>query len=176
MRSFLLTAFFACIFICYTHAPTLAQDTSAQAQRGPLETKDTSGMATDDQIKEAEAVFQHCKEKRVLNSQFDCKCFSSRFLEERRKVGPLIKWDSIFLRFRNDCRNVEETTNMEYSSCMAHFGIKDAINMEPKEYCECYAKEWAELFENYPGKLTFNAKGSLKSQARGHCQDLDRAK
>ncbi|PCI53724.1 MAG: hypothetical protein COB36_11885 [Alphaproteobacteria bacterium] len=254
MRSFLLTAFFACIFICYTQTSSLAQDAPAQTQQTPDDSiENIYETATDDQIEEAqqyynhcskndtiskqkdckcatvaylktrldlgsdatvkqimstnrnmclkgkalsklskdrstrdlsnltnkqlaeaESVFQHCKERRALNSQFDCECFASRFLDERLEVGPLQNWDVIFSRFSSDCRNVVETTGIEYSSCMAHFGIKDAINMEPKEYCECYARQWADLFENYPGKITFNTKQSLKSQARGHCKDLDR--
>ncbi len=254
MRSFLLTAFFACIFICYTQTSSSAQDAPAQTQQnsedstkniyekatndqieeaqqyynhcsqndtiskqrdckcatvaylktriklGPeattkqimstnrnmclkgkalsslnkdRSTRDLSNL-TDKQLSEAEAVFQHCKERRALNSQFDCECFASRFLDERLEVGPLLKWDSIFARFSSECRNIIETTGIEYSSCMGHFGIKDAINMEPKEYCECYARKWADLFENYPGHITFSIKGSLKSQARGYCQDLDR--
>ena len=254
MRSFLLTAFFACIFICYTQMPSFAQDTPAQTQQnsddstnniyekatndqiaeaqqyynhcsqnetiskqknckcatvaylktrlelGPdattkqimsanrnmclqgkaltnlskdRSTRDLSNL-TDKQLSEAEAVFQHCKERRALNSQFDCECFASRFLDERLEIGPLANWDALFARFSSECRNVVETTGIEYSSCMAHFGIKDTVNMEPKEYCECYARKWADLFDSYSGKITFNTKQSLKSQARGHCKDVDR--
>ncbi len=48
--------------------------------------------------------------------------------------------------------------------------------MEPKEYCECYARKWAELFENdQSGEMTHSHKQNLKSRARGMCTDEDRA-
>ncbi|PCJ95855.1 MAG: hypothetical protein COA45_11755 [Zetaproteobacteria bacterium] len=159
--------------IMATNRNTCLKDEARHKLSKDRSTRDLSYI-TEKQLAEAEFVFQHCKAKRALNSQFDCECFAARFLDERLKLGPIPKWESLFGRFNSDCRNVVETTGIEYSTCMMHFGIKDAVNMEPKEYCECYARKWADLFENYPGKITFNTKQSLKSQARGHCKDLDR--
>lgn len=135
-------------------------------------TRDLSEIS-DSQLEEAEAVFQHCKARRALGSQFDCECFAARFLDERLEIGPLAGWDQIFLRFKSECRNVVATTGRAYTVCMERFGVRSAVNMEPKEFCECYARKWAELFENFQGKITTDVKSSLRGLARGHCSDLD---
>ena len=131
---------------------------------------------TNKQLDEVEAVYQHCISKRSMGSQFNCECLSANFLDKRLELGPLVKWDAIFLRLRNQCRNVIETTGAEYTICMSRFGKVNAKYMEPKEYCECYARKWAELFENEQGgDLTHSRKKSMKSLARGLCIDEDRA-
>lgn len=138
-------------------------------------TRDLSHI-TDTQLAEAEEVFQHCKARRALSSQFDCECFAARFLDERLDIGPIANWDIIFIRFQSECRNVVETTGYAYSRCMSNFGVRSAINMEPKEFCECYARKWADIFENFPGKISTDSKRMMRSQARGHCRDIGRAR
>ncbi len=81
---------------------------------------------TDKQLKEVEAVYQHCISKRSMSSQFDCECLSANFLDKRLELGPMVKWDAIFLRLRNQCRNIIETTGVEYTVCMQRFSAINA--------------------------------------------------
>lgn len=131
---------------------------------------------TNKQLDEVEAVYQHCTSNPRMKRDFDCECLSASFLEKRLELGPLVNWDSMFIKLRNQCKNVVATTGAEYSYCMKRFGKMYAENMEPKEYCECYARKWAELFESETkNDLTHTYKENLKSQARGMCTDEDHA-
>lgn len=137
----------------------------------PIDPEDsTFSNITDTQIEEAQGVFRHCKSNDQMSTLYDCECFASRFLEERIKAGPMPSYQELFPRFRTDCRNIVETTGQTYSQCMSMPIMIDIGNIERKDYCECYAREWAKRFKGYTGSsLDPHKLQSLKVQAMQAC-------
>ena len=125
---------------------------------------------TEQQMEEAEEVYASCKESLRVSRAVDCDCLAAKFLDERIKRGPLESQNIIVLEItQRECRNVVETTGMEFESCMR--GTSFNYNgIRPKDYCECYAKMWGKLFESFEGKLDERKKSNLRLQARAICQ------
>ncbi len=134
-----------------------------------------AGNATDlsevtgEQIQESQAVYEHCKASTKLSREYDCECFAAEFLDKRLELGPLPSWDYIFLSLKNDCRNIVATTGYEYSRCMARFGNTPPEGVEPIDFCECYARRWADLLESFKGNVNNRVKSTFRSRARGYC-------
>ena len=127
--------------------------------------------ASNKNIKEANQAYEHCKKNSMRLTQ-DCGCFADEFLKKRIDYGFQGNSDQIYTKLTTSCLKVETTA--AHASCMRFREIHD-INMTPKKYCSCYAERYSDLVENFKGKkLSFNQKQSFKSQARGHCRDIDR--
>ncbi len=126
---------------------------------------------TDAQRKEAEEVYHYCKTNYRYRIHYECDCFAARFLDERIKQGPLISRADIFGQLRMECRNVVEKIGIEYTSCMTRPMLGNIGNIELKDYCECYAREWARLYEAYAGSAKSFSEKSMTLQAKAQCRD-----
>ena len=146
---------------------TCLKDPKYSAVEG--EAPDLSGV-TDKQMDEAEAMFAECKGSLKLSRRFDCECYASRFLSERIKQGPTAQKEQILLSFENECRNVLDSTGHEYTGCMGN-PMYYPENVEPKDFCECYARRWAKLYESYPGKINRFTTKNIRMRARAQCQN-----
>ncbi len=122
------------------------------------------------QLEEAEMVFENCKSTLKLRRYYDCECYAAKFLDGRIKKGPLASKEEIIETFYSDCRNIVETTGYEYTRCMARATKRPVKGIEPKDYCECYARQWAKQFEAYQGLINFSSKGLMKERAMSYCR------
>ncbi|MCK5373942.1 MAG: hypothetical protein KAJ40_01520 [Alphaproteobacteria bacterium] len=126
---------------------------------------------TEQQIEEAESVFQWCDGDNEARRVIDCECLAAKFLTMRIERGPIKgKMSLVGEITRRECRNVVGTTGMEYVKCMKGTAVK-YYNYRPKDYCECYARKWAELFGSWKGKLDESKKYSLRDRAMSYCQN-----
>lgn len=121
-------------------------------------------------IAEAEAFFEDCSGDTGYRISFDCECLASRFLEERHKRGPLYPAESIKVLLQLECRNVVETTGYEYSSCMSSPAFRNTNGIERKTFCECYARQWAKMYESFRGVVDSKSTMNMQANARGICK------
>lgn len=154
---------------------TLSKDT-VKVKKGAKEKANfptAVANASDTQIKEANKAYSDCQRHSMSLTQ-NCGCYADAFLKERISSGFQANYDGIGSRLGTKCLKVN--TEAAHTSCMRFSEVrKGDINMTPEKFCNCYANRFADLIENFQGKkLTFNQKGSFKSQARGYCSDLDR--
>ncbi len=130
------------------------------------------GEVTEKQIAEAEAAQEWCNSKPEIRSEHDCECVAAKFLEIRVNDGPIIGKDEILSRILIPalCKNIVESTGSAYSKCMKqpNSAFKN-VKVEPKEYCECYARKWAEYYENHVGKLGPKTRGNYEFFSRMYC-------
>ncbi len=124
---------------------------------------------TDAQLDEAEQAYNRCKSDPKVSRNIDCECFGARYLDKRLELGPIPSYDQIFLHLRNECKNVVETTGYEYTQCMNYTRYSPPNNIEPKDYCECFARKWGALFSAYKGKVNVSAKNKMRSMATAFC-------
>ncbi len=135
-------------------------------------TIDDANEVTDKQLDEAEIMLAECKSTIKLSRYYDCECYAAKFLAGRISKGPLASKESILIGFQDECRNIVETTGIEYSRCMSDTIAKPPRNgMSPKSYCECYARKWADLFASYKGRINRHAKRNLRLKARAVCKN-----
>ncbi len=125
---------------------------------------------TDAQLEEAEAMLRNCQSTLKLSRYYDCECYAAKFLDGRIKKGPMASKEEIIETFYSDCRNIIETTGYEYTRCMARTVKRPVKNIEPKDFCECYARQWAKNFEAYDGIVNFSSKNLMKLRARSYCK------
>ena len=160
MRFFVVLSFFCLFFV------TLAFQTYAQSDGAyPFDTE-----VIEEQMTEAESVFHWCDDDNEARRVIDCKCLVEKFIDlriERGSVPP--KMHLVKEITHKECRNIAGTANMEYVKCMKGTAVK-YYNHRPKDYCECYARKWAELFGNWEGKLDESKKYSLRDRAMSYCQ------
>ncbi|MCK5385531.1 MAG: hypothetical protein KAJ29_08110 [Alphaproteobacteria bacterium] len=125
---------------------------------------------TKKQMEEAEFVFQSCKESPRVSRFVDCECLAAKFLDLRIKRGPLPPQSLIVSEItQKECRNIVETTGMEFERCMRGTGFK-YYNIRPKDYCECYAKAWGKIFKGFNGLLDERKKANMRLRARSICR------
>ncbi|MFP4097463.1 MAG: hypothetical protein ACLFP8_05685 [Alphaproteobacteria bacterium] len=126
---------------------------------------------TEQQKEEAESVYYSCKDSRRMSLHVDCECLAAKFLDLRIKRGSVTPRHHLISEITiRQCRNVVELTGVEYAKCMRGSGF-DYSNIRPKDYCECYARKWGELFDDYEGKMDANKKTSFRIRARSHCKN-----
>lgn len=126
---------------------------------------------TDAQMKEAEAIYKECQTTPRIRRYNDCECLGAAFLDERLKRGPIDHKDVILMDIHH-CKNVVETTGMAYSECMsAPYSAEQPV--EPKRFCECYARRWADKYGNFKGRVTSAHRVSFKVSARLECRQPD---
>ncbi|MGH1456779.1 MAG: hypothetical protein ACRBDI_08355 [Alphaproteobacteria bacterium] len=105
-------------------------------------------------LEEANDVYEYCVNNQAFSINFDCKCYASKFLSMRQEEGSKMGRTTIMANLKDSCRNVVGTTGQQYTSCMSipvDIGMGEAITQ--KDYCECYAYEWARLYKNFKGNI-----------------------
>lgn len=121
-------------------------------------------------IEEAEEAYAFCKSNRAYNIAYDCECFASKFLEMRHENGPLYPKEDIYINMKLHCRNVVNSTGVEYSMCMTSSTFRNTNGIEQKKFCECYARHWANSYKTYSGVIDTNSRRHFKGLARAHCK------
>lgn len=134
------------------------------------DTKPGHETATEEQVEEAESVYEWCTGNYDVSRTVDCQCLASEFLDLRIESGPDEPKMSLVAHItRRSCRNVEGASRMEYEKCMVGTSFK-YYGFEPEDYCECYAREFGRLLEAYEGKLDESKKSTLRFKARMYCK------
>ncbi len=145
----------------------LKDDKNSSSANGEHKT-DISDV-TEAQLAEAEGILENCQNTLKLSRYYDCECYAAKFLDGRIKKGPLVSQEEILMSFYSECRNIVETTGYEYTKCMAMTTKQPVKNIEPKDFCECYARQWAKQFESYQGLINLSSKTQMKLRARSYC-------
>lgn len=135
------------------------------------ETRLEAQKITEQQKQEAQGVYDSCMIDRAMQRNTDCECLAAKFLDLRLKRGPMADRDILILNItQHGCRNVVETTGLAYGICMQGSSF-DYNGIRPKDYCECYARRWGELFEKYTGKMDEYKKESMRLHSRLYCKN-----
>lgn len=123
-------------------------------------------------IKEAEGVYKQCKISPVHSRTYDCNCYAANYLEKRIEGGEFTNENLIKISIRDACPNLVEKTGYEYSQCMSSYMLSTAPpNIEAQDFCECYARRWAEQIKNRQGKMSNAVRMQLQINARIACQN-----
>ncbi len=105
-------------------------------------------------LREANEVFEFCTKDQGFSINFDCQCYAAKFLSAREEHGKKVSKNQIMQDLKNNCRNVVGTTGNEYTNCMSvpvDIGMGDSITQ--KDYCECFAHEWARQYKHFDGNI-----------------------
>ena len=140
--------------------------------------KSTVTGASNEQITEVNTFYHKCENglHRGLSHTHDCVCFANELLKEWQIAGYQNKIDVVkaHVMRKGICRAVtKKGYDYEHEICMSRFGKNNSAKMTTEDYCKCYTDKWAELVDNFKGKL--QNMQDLKSQSRAFCFDLGRA-
>ncbi len=124
---------------------------------------------TDKELDEANAMLEHCQSTLKLSRYYDCECYAAKYLDGRLNLGSLASKEEILYTFYNDCRNIIETTGHEYTRCMKKTLYRPIEGVESKDFCECYARQWAKNFEAYQGTINLSSRRMMRLRARAYC-------
>ena len=114
---------------------------------------------------EAEEFHQKCQTNPKYYQYYNCDCLASNYLDERVKVGPKESQSGVFLSIKRTCFDGTFAAGKRYESCITD-GTIFPRGQEPEAYCECYANEFAAVFEK--SGVTPNTKTLTYLQARAH--------
>jgi hypothetical protein len=135
-------------------APASAQQASSAppVTRGQLQGDAVvPAPPTQEQIREANGVYQNCESGVSERSYFDCQCVALTFLQHRvqdKKLGGRsLTAPDIEDIARKSCPNTVGIAGMTYTRCLSW-----APRMRPdyEAFCECYANEYANTFSRSP--------------------------
>tara|TARA_B100001989_G_C24532147_1_gene462236 strand:+ start:753 stop:1502 length:750 start_codon:yes stop_codon:yes gene_type:complete len=131
---------------------------------------DFVSQLTEAELKEAEQVYKTCEEGYYTRTYQDCECLAGKFIEARQEMGPLENANNIMLKLRDECKNPVNAIGAQYTSCMANDRLDNLeINVPRKTFCECAARAWVDMYENYNGKLSARVISNFGSGAISRC-------
>ncbi|MBI1300279.1 MAG: hypothetical protein GC137_01345 [Alphaproteobacteria bacterium] len=123
-------------------------------------------------IAEAEGIYMECKNDPLHAREYDCNCYAANYLEKRIEGGEFTNQNLIKLNIRGKCPNLVEKTGYEYTQCMSTYMLASAPpGIEAQDFCECYARTWAEQTKNSQGTVSNSAKMQLQVTSRMACRD-----
>lgn len=135
-------------------------------EEDPLADQDYS----EEQLKEANGVYEECKGNFNMRTYHNCKCMAATFLQERVKQGRLVARDVVLTSLRSKCLNGTDTAGLAYNECMGNPIMVPGNISEPKKFCECYANEFGKTYQNFKGNMSGSASQDIAITAMGECQ------
>ena len=130
-----------------------------------------------DKTKVYKSVYEKCESDKDFRNNVICDCLAEKVVELYAKQSQEQSGQSMdiliaTIETNGSCRNVPMTTRIEYEKCMSGSGF-DYENIPQKDYCECYARNWAELFGEFEGGIDSYRKSSIRGKARSYCLKPD---
>jgi len=80
---------------------------------------------TDEQIEEAQKVYERCNKDQMMRMNHDCKCLASSFIDKRKELGRLVSEEQVLLSLKNECLDGTEVSGYMYENCLANFQMLD---------------------------------------------------
>lgn len=128
------------------------------------------GGYTQEEIDEADGVFQSCKSNPEMTMAYDCECFAAKYLDERVQRGPEPPGSYITMLVSQTCPNPEGVAGNTYESCLGRPGLMPLPRGKTVEqYCECYANEYAKLYKQAGQGYNSTVRVELQSRAMDAC-------
>lgn len=126
---------------------------------------------TDEQLKEAHGVYLTCKDNARMSRYHDCECLAGSFLDLRLQEGPFPKQDHLLFKLKATCKNIVESIGVMYTDCIQDVS-NDQYGFERKDYCECYARKWADGYEKLNSDMNLKADIQIRSNSKIYCMDM----
>lgn len=94
-------------------------------------------------LAEMQRFYKDCNEDRLLSKHYECKCWSTRFLEERIRMGPIVPQLNVALSIADECFNIPGAAGYALEKCRGYGSFTYDGGMSPDEYCQCVANNYA---------------------------------
>lgn len=125
---------------------------------------------SDEQLEDIQQFYNSCTGNYHLSSSYDCDCLAARYTEKKlAQGGEFLSRQEILLQINNTCPNVEGSAGKMFQKCMV-LGAPYGYNGSDDDYCECFANNFAKLYEEYGGGTDSSAMIRLQSHARLQCR------
>jgi hypothetical protein len=122
-------------------------------------------------LDEMQQFYEDCQANHMLSSHYECKCWSTRFLEERIRMGPIKPALSVSLSIANECFNIPGAAGYALKKCQGYGTATYDGGMSPEEYCQCIANNYAIQLSYMEGQqLTRQSSNSMITSAILRCK------
>jgi len=122
-------------------------------------------------LAEMQKFYEDCEDDKMLSAHYECKCWSTRFLEERIKTGPIKPRISVMLGITDECFNIPGAAGYALKRCEATGMMHYDGKMSPEEYCQCVANNYAIQLDFMEGqRLTRNRSNSMMTSSILRCK------
>jgi len=175
-----LVSFFLLLATAIPVAAQEVQDPSqALLEDAPgTETLDTENLGAlqdievpDAVIVEAKIFEQYCRTQANFSPYYNCECLAAAFLNERIKQGPEAARSSVMLQIENNCYDATQAAGIQYDTCMGN-ALLLPRNIQPEDYCTCYANTFAVIFENMKVKISPPNIMRVQTESHTECRKL----
>lgn len=159
-------------------------DTEAQASDAPTQgdssrtielKKSAAGVIVngvevpDAVIREAKIFERYCKTQANFRPYYNCECLAANFLNERIAQGPEATRSAIMLQIETTCYDATESAGIQYETCMGN-ALLLPRNVNPEEYCTCYANTFSKIFEGMKAKISPPSIMKVQTEAHTECR------
>ena len=124
---------------------------------------------TDEELKEAQTVYEYCKGNAFMRRRHDCRCMSAKFLDQRQKIGRFESYELVLSSLRNDCLSGVNMAGDIYTRCISAPNAVPSGVRDVKAYCECYANSYGKEFEASSGNMSMSKEKMLGMVLAGQC-------
>ncbi|MGH1398045.1 MAG: hypothetical protein ACRBCT_02415 [Alphaproteobacteria bacterium] len=157
--------------------PANAQEEAPPALEAPASAESIYDLIPDEFLLEAKNFVRQCEGNSQLALYYNCECMGAAFLDERIKQGPDVSASSIELQLARgkQCKDASGIAAQRYESCF-NMPVELPRDMTPEQYCECYANEFAKVFEEYGGMFGSRENVKMMARARMVCGRPDLAR
>lgn len=122
-------------------------------------------------LAEMQQFYEDCEANHMLSSHYECRCWSTRFLEERIRMGPLKPALSVSLSITDECFNIPGAAGYALKKCEGSGSFSYNGGMSPEEFCQCVANNYAIQLDYMEGQqLTRHKSNSMLTSALLRCQ------
>jgi len=129
---------------------------------------------TDEQIDEAQDVYEMCRKHSVMSVKHDCRCMASEFIQLRKEKGRLVDQLELLVYIRGKCYNGTSVAGSIYSDCISNPDMLPPLVKNAKAFCECYANEYAKAYEDRKTEMYISDAKNLALVLMGSCQHKQR--
>ncbi|MCB1784107.1 MAG: hypothetical protein KDI13_08920 [Alphaproteobacteria bacterium] len=138
--------------------------------------KDNLSEYSDEELKDAQRIYNMCKTNVKMQTFYDCRCLSAKYIDKRHTDGAFASDDEVLLAFKDDCKNVPEIAGYKFNTCMGADYLFVPKGARAKDFCECYGNAAATLYANHRGRVSEAAKLNLDGAALAECKMKFRSK
>ncbi len=124
-------------------------------------------------LDEAEEFYEVCQKSYAYQPHYNCECLSTRFVDERIRLGPDTSQSQVISTIRSECIDAAASSGFAYDQCMMTGSLTyTGGEMTPEEYCECVGNNYAILIANMNTKgISSRTVESAMGSALSRCQE-----
>ncbi len=121
-------------------------------------------------LQDAKRFESYCTNNTLIKRHYNCECLSSKYLDQRIIDGPDAHFTVVMSKIMDQCFDIPAAAAHGYDRCIGTGSMTYDGGMDPEEYCQCVANNYALLVQRSKGAISGRITSHAMSSATLRCQ------